>query len=62
MRCWKVLGLIKGLTDTFSMSEWNVLWLDNKGKSHKKYFYYKTEARYFYDHLPYYHKKLERVR
>lgn len=57
-----MLGLIKGLTDTFSMSEWNVLWLDNKGKSHKKYFYYKTEARYFYDQLPYYHKKLERVR
>ncbi|WP_347132283.1 hypothetical protein [Staphylococcus hominis] len=56
-----MLGLIKGLTDTFSMSEWNVVWVDNNGKSHKKYFYYKTEAREFYDSLPYYQKRLERV-
>ncbi|CAA4046909.1 phage protein [Staphylococcus aureus] len=57
-----MLGIIRGLTDTFSMSEWNVVWLDNKGKYHKKYFYYKTEARFFYDLLPFYHKRLERVR
>lgn len=29
-----MLGLIKGLTDTFSMSEWNVVWVDDNGKSH----------------------------
>lgn len=48
-----MLGIIRGLTDTFSMSEWNVVWLDNNGKYHKKYFYYKTEARFFYDLLPF---------
>ncbi|CAA3996660.1 phage protein [Staphylococcus aureus] len=57
-----MLGIIRGLTDTFSMSEWNVVWLDNNGKNHKKNFYYKTEARFFYDLLPFYHKRLERVR
>lgn len=50
----EVLGLIKGLTDTFSMSEWNVVWVDDNGKSHGKRFYWKTEAREFYDSLPYY--------
>ncbi|CAA3996372.1 phage protein [Staphylococcus aureus] len=57
-----MLGIIRGLTDTFSMSEWNVVWLENNCKYHKKYFYYKTEARFFYDLLPFYHKRLERVR
>ena len=57
-----MLGIIRGLTDTFSMSEWNVVWLDNNGKYHKKYFYYKTEARFFYDLLAFYHKRMERVR
>ncbi|CAA4163017.1 phage protein [Staphylococcus aureus] len=57
-----MLGIIRGLTDTFSMSEWNVVWLNKNGKYHKKYFYYKTEARFFYDLLPFYHKRLERVR
>lgn len=56
-----MLGLIKGITDTFSMSEWNVVWVDDNGKSHKKYCYYKTEAREFYNSLPYYQKRLERV-
>lgn len=56
-----VLELIKGLTDTFSMSEWNVIWVDDNGKSHGKRFYWKTEAREFYDTLPYYQKRLERV-
>jgi len=58
---WEVLGLIKGLTDTFSMSEWNVVWIDDDGESHGKGFYWKTEAREFYDSLPYYQKRLERV-
>ncbi|MCG2493214.1 hypothetical protein K4Q40_02795 [Staphylococcus epidermidis] len=56
-----MLGLIKGLTDTFSMSEWNVVWIDDDGESHGKRFYRKTEAREFYDSLPYYQKRLERV-
>ncbi|WP_199219369.1 hypothetical protein [Staphylococcus haemolyticus] len=56
-----MLGLFKGLTDTFSMSEWYVVWIDDNGKSHRKWFYYKTEAREFYDNLPYYQKRLERV-
>ena len=58
---WEVLGIIKGLTDTFSMSEWNVVWIDDDGESHGKRFYWKTEAREFYDSLPYYQKRLERV-
>lgn len=56
-----MLGLIKDITDTFSMSEWNVLWVDDEGKSHKKYFYWKTEAREFYDRLPYMNKRMERI-
>lgn len=56
-----MFGLIKGLTDTFSMSEWNVVWIDDNGESHGKRFYWKTEAREFYDSLPYYQKRLERV-
>ena len=51
-----MIGLIKELTDTFSMSEWNVVWIDDEGKSHGKRFYWKTEAREFYDDLPYYQK------
>ena len=54
-----MIGLIKELTDTFSMSEWNVVWIDDEGKSHGKRFYWKTEAREFYDSLP--SKRLERV-
>lgn len=56
-----MFGLIKEVTDTFSFSEWNVLWVDDKGESHGKRFYYKTEAREFYDSLPYMNKKMERV-
>lgn len=56
-----MIGLIRETLDTFSMSEWNVIWIDDEGKSHKRYFYWKTEARYFYDRLPYMNKKLERV-
>ena len=26
-----MIGLIKELTDTFSMSEWNVVWIDDEG-------------------------------
>ena len=33
-----MIGLIKELTDTFSMSEWNVVWIDDEGKSHGKRF------------------------
>lgn len=56
-----MFGIIRDLTDTFSFSEWNVLWVDDKGESHGKRFYYKTEAREFYDSLPYMNKKMERV-
>ncbi|MDU0461946.1 hypothetical protein [Staphylococcus ureilyticus] len=56
-----MIGLIREVTDTFSMSEWNVIWIDDEGKSHKRYFYWKTEARKFYDHLPYMNKKMERI-
>ncbi|WP_181898113.1 hypothetical protein [Staphylococcus felis] len=55
-----MLGLIRSVTDTFSMSEWNVLWIDDNGKSHIKRFYWKTQARNFYNSLPYMNKKLER--
>ena len=41
-----MFGLIREVTDTFSFSEWNVLWVDDKGESHGKRFYYKTEARF----------------
>ena len=34
----EMIGLIKELTDTFSMSEWNVVWIDDEGKSHGKRF------------------------
>lgn len=57
----EMIGLIKELTDTFSMSEWNVVWIDDEGKSHGKRFYWKTEAREFYDDLPYYQKDQKRV-
>ncbi|WMZ77802.1 hypothetical protein [Staphylococcus pseudintermedius] len=56
-----MLGLIRSVTDTFSMSEWNVLWVDDNGKSHGKRFYWKIEARKFYNSLPYINKKMERV-
>lgn len=56
-----MLGLIKDITDVFSMSEWNVVWIDNNGKSHKRKFCWKTDARHFYERLPYYRKRLERV-
>ena len=56
-----MFGLIKEVTDTFNFSKWNVLWVDDKGESHGKRFYYKTEAREFYDSLPYINKKMERV-
>ncbi|WP_199791754.1 hypothetical protein [Staphylococcus simulans] len=56
-----MFGLIREVTDTFSFSEWNVIWVDDKGESHGKRFYYKTEARKFYDSLPYMNKKMERA-
>ncbi|MDU0381722.1 hypothetical protein [Staphylococcus pseudintermedius] len=56
-----MLGLIRSVTDTFSMSEWNVLCVDDNGKSHGKRFYWKTEARKFYNSLPYINKKMERA-
>ena len=52
----EVLGndrLIKELTDTFSMSEWNVVWIDDEGKSHGKRFTGRQKLE-FYDSLPYY--------
>ncbi len=39
-----MFGIIRDLTDTFSFSEWNVLWVDDKGESHGKRFYYKTDC------------------
>lgn len=56
-----MLGLIQDISDTFSMSKWNVLWVDDEGRSHIRRFYWKTEAREFYNSLPYMNKKLERV-
>lgn len=57
-----MIGLIREFTDPFSMSEWYVLWIDDEGKSHKVWFYWKSEARDFYDDLPYYNKKMERAK
>ena len=56
----EMIGLIKELTDTFSMSEWNVVWIDDEGKSHGKRFTGRQKLE-FYDSLPYYQKRLERV-
>lgn len=53
--------IFQGVTDTFDMSEWNVLWVDNKGKSYGKWFYCKSHARAFYKSLPYVNKRMERV-
>lgn len=46
--------------DILSDAEWYVLWQDDKVKSHKEWFYYKTDAMEFYDRLPYFNKKIER--
>ncbi|MGD6772417.1 hypothetical protein [Staphylococcus simulans] len=56
-----MFGLIKEVTDVLSLSAWNVLWVDDKGKSHCEYFSNKTDAREFYNGLPYINKKMERA-
>ena len=43
----EMIGLIKELTDTFSMSEWNVVWIDDEGKSHGKDFIGKQKPENF---------------
>ncbi|QYG32823.1 hypothetical protein K0O13_01515 [Mammaliicoccus sciuri] len=53
--------IFQDITDTFDMNQWNVLWTDDKGKSHGKRFYYKHHARDFYKSLPYMNKRMERV-
>lgn len=53
--------IFQDITDTFDMNQWNVLWVDDKGKSHGKWFYYKHHARDFYKNLPYMNKRMERV-
>jgi len=53
--------IFQGVTDTFDMSEWNVLWVDDKGKNRGKRFYYKHHARAFYKSLPYVNKRMERA-
>ena len=53
--------IFQDITDTLDMNKWNVLWVDDKGKSHGKRFYYKYHAREFYNDLPYINKKMERA-
>lgn len=56
-----MFGIFNDLIDPLSLSAWNVLWVDDKGKSHCKYFSEKTDAREFYNGLPYFNKKMERA-
>ncbi|WP_142351711.1 hypothetical protein [Staphylococcus sp. HMSC057C08] len=56
-----MFGLFNDLIDPLSLSAWNVLWVDNDGKSHCKHFSEKTDAREFYNSLKYFNKKMERV-
>lgn len=53
--------IFQDITDTLDMNQWNVLWVDDKGKSHGKRFYYKHHARDFYNDLSYINKKMERA-
>lgn len=53
--------IFQDITDTFDMSQWNVLWVDDNGKSHGKQFYHKHQARAFYSDLPYMNKRMERA-
>ncbi|WP_192575183.1 hypothetical protein [Staphylococcus arlettae] len=53
--------VIKSVTDTLDMNQWNVIWVDNKGNSHSEWFYYKSRARDFYKRLPYVNKRMERA-
>ncbi|WP_198645089.1 hypothetical protein [Staphylococcus chromogenes] len=56
-----MFGFLQDASDILTMSEWNVLWIDDDGKSHIKRFDYKTEAKEFYDRLPYFEKRIERA-
>lgn len=53
--------IFQDITDKFDMNQWNVLWVDDKGKSHGKWFYCKSHARDFYKSLPYMNKRMERA-
>lgn len=56
-----IRGVIESVTDTLDMNQWNVLWVDDEGKSHGKWFYCKSHARDFYNRLPYVNKRMERA-
>lgn len=52
--------VFQSITDVLDMNYWQVIWTDNNGNSDMKTFYYKQEAREFYNQLPYYHKRMEK--